>query len=302
VRAVTSALAIACALAGTARAQKPADDAFERGRTAMKAQRFAEACAAFEQSYQLDPQLGTLFNLADCETQLGKLAAAWNHYRELARTDTNAERRAMSERLAKQLAPRVPKLIVTIKPKPEGAVLVVDGHDSTALAGVELPVDLGKHAIEVDATSFRTWKQDIDVDREGVVSNVVVTLEPEGSAPAIAKPPVDVSMPQPAAASDAHGTWGKVAVISGSALVAGGLVAGGLAYSQWQHAQSCTGCLRSSEAHSAELRGDIATVLVAVGLADAGVGFYLWKTAHGSASVTAAVAPSGGAVVVGGRF
>ncbi|HEY1556356.1 MAG TPA: tetratricopeptide repeat protein [Kofleriaceae bacterium] len=300
-RAASSVVAIACALAGTARADsKAAADAFDRGRALMKVQHYAEACAAFEQSYQLDPAQGTLFNLADCDAQLGKLATAWNHYRELARSDSNADRRAMSERLAKQLAPRVPKLIVTIAKQPDGAVLVVDGHDTTALAGVELPVDLGKHAIEVTAPGFRAWKQDIAADREAVVSNVVVTLELEGSTTAAAAPQPGELRAE--AEPDSRATWVKIAMLSGGALVAGGLVTGALAYSQWQHAKSCTGCVRSSESHSAELRGNIATVLVAIGLADAGAGFYLWKTSRGSAQVTAAIAPGGGAVVIGGRF
>ena len=297
-RVACSALLIV-AFAGAARADsKAADEAFNRGRTLMKEQHYAEACAAFEQSYQLDPQLGTLFNLADCDATLGKLASAWSHYRELARTDINAERRAMSERLAKQLEARVPKLVVTVKPV-AGATLVVDGHDSTGTIGLAAPVDLGKHDIEVRSESFRTWKQTVDLDREGVVTNVVVTLVPEGEAAVANPPPVE----KPATAeTSSRRTWGEVATISGGVLVVGGLVAGGLAYSQWQHAQTCTGCVRSSEAHSAEVRGDISTALVAIGLADAGIGVYLWKTAPSSATVTAVAGPRTAGLALAGRF
>ncbi|HEY1549617.1 MAG TPA: tetratricopeptide repeat protein, partial [Kofleriaceae bacterium] len=80
-----------------------ADETFERGRALMAKKQYAEACAAFEQSQRLDPQFGTLFNLADCEVQLGKLATAWGRYRELERTDSNQERRALSAQLATQL-------------------------------------------------------------------------------------------------------------------------------------------------------------------------------------------------------
>ncbi|HTR49457.1 MAG TPA: tetratricopeptide repeat protein [Kofleriaceae bacterium] len=296
-RAACSGLVVIVALASAARADsQAADEAFTRGRALMKEKHYAEACAAFEQSYQLDPQAGTLFNLADCEATLGRLAAAWNHYRELARTDTNVERRAMSERLANQLAPRVPKLVVTVKPA-QGATLLVDGRDATGVVGVAAPVDLGKHDIEVHRDGFRAWKQTIDVDRDGVVTNVVVTLVPEGAVPAkealVAPAPTE---------GNPRRAWGQITTISGGVLVAGGLVAGGLAYSQWQHAQTCTGCVRSSESHSAEVRGDISTALVAIGLADVGLGIYLWKTAPSSATVTAVATPTAATFAIAGRF
>ena len=53
---------------------------FDRGRELLKQHSYQEACAAFENSQQLDPQFGTLYNLAECSTQLGKLATAWLAY------------------------------------------------------------------------------------------------------------------------------------------------------------------------------------------------------------------------------
>lgn len=298
-RAACSALVLV-ALAGAARADTPADEAFNRGRALMKDKRYAEACAAFEQSYQLDPQSGTLFNLADCDASLGKLASAWKHYRELARTDTNAERRAMSERLANQLEPRVPKLVVTVKPRGPGALLLIDGHEPTVSIGTGWPIDLGQHDVQVWTDGHVASKQTVVVDREGVIKNVDVTLPPPAEQIGDNQRPL-VDMP-PDHATSTRRMWGEIATISGGGLVVGGLVAGGLAYSQWQHAQTCTSCVRSSEAHSAEVRGDISTVLVAIGLADAGVGFYLWKTAPSTATVTAVASPRGAGMAIVGRF
>jgi len=67
---------------------------FDKGRQYLTAGKYAEACAAFEHSQQLDPQLGTLFNLATCNAHLGKLATAWGEFHDIAQRDTNKTRRA----------------------------------------------------------------------------------------------------------------------------------------------------------------------------------------------------------------
>ena len=301
------------ALCGVATAApREADTAFARGRELMKAKKYAEACAAFEQSYQADPALGTLFNLADCEVDLGKLATAWNHYRQLARTDSNADRRAMSDRLANQLAPRVPKLLVTIDGKPAGVALAIDGHDATGQLGAELPVDLGLHTVAVTAPGFAAWQESVSVGREGMVSNVVVRLVPVAAdRPASAEPsdtgphaPAGTTPASAAAAApgDRRHRVGTIAVIAGGGLVVAGLVAGGLAYSQWQDAKTCTGCDRASESHGALIRGDVSTALVAAGLIAAGVGVYLWKTSSSAATATATLVPGGGGLAIAGAW
>src|SRR5262245_54294463 len=101
----------------------------------MKQHRYAEACAEFEQSQRLDPQLGTLFNLANCEVEIGKVASAWKIFRELEKNDPNPDRRAISSDLAKKLEKRLPKLIVTVPARPSGLVLAIDKVDSTAFVG-----------------------------------------------------------------------------------------------------------------------------------------------------------------------
>ena len=70
-----------------------ADAAFQRGREALQIGKYVEACAAFEESQRLTPQFLTQFNIALCDEQLGKLAAALAFHRELAAHDDNAVRR-----------------------------------------------------------------------------------------------------------------------------------------------------------------------------------------------------------------
>ena len=62
--------------------EDPAEKSFQRGTAAMAAGRFDEACPAIEESYKLDPRPGTLFTLAECEAQRGRIATAVKRYQD----------------------------------------------------------------------------------------------------------------------------------------------------------------------------------------------------------------------------
>src|SRR5262249_5377936 len=146
---------IACALVGAtsgARAQTSTTSAaatvqFDKGRSLFKAGKYAEACAAFEQSQKLEAAFGTLYNLAGCYVKLGKLASAWVAYRELAQRDGNAGRRADSARRARELEPRLPRLLIRLPAAPQGLVVTMNGQDVTAAIGVDNPVDTGSYQL-----------------------------------------------------------------------------------------------------------------------------------------------------------
>ena len=111
-----------CVLARGLHAQPApkAIDLFKEGRALAKANKFAEACEKFRQSQELDPELGTLFNIAQCEEKIGKLASALAAYQEVAAKDTNAQRQALAAEYQSKLAPRVPKLVVQLESPPPG--------------------------------------------------------------------------------------------------------------------------------------------------------------------------------------
>ncbi len=157
---------------------KAAEDTFARGRELMKQGNYAAACAEFEQSQRLDPQFGTQYNLAGCYEKTGKLATAWNLYRELARGDTNATRRAKAAGLAGSLARRVPKLKLVLPKKPNGVQVSMNGANANALIGIETPVDLGSYGLVVGATGYRTWRKTVDITEETKVVTVMIDLEP----------------------------------------------------------------------------------------------------------------------------
>src|SRR5262245_14173157 len=101
-------------LASPAWADTAAEKAFEEGRDLYRAGKYTEACVRFEQSEQLDPQMGTLFNLAQCDEKIGKLASAIVAYREVVAKDNNAKRKAIAAEYAVKLGQRVPKIVIAV--------------------------------------------------------------------------------------------------------------------------------------------------------------------------------------------
>src|SRR4051794_10293213 len=73
-------------LAARAHAADPAaaEAVFEEGKRSVARGDLDKGCRAFEESQRLDPGMGTLYHLADCEERRGKTATAWARFRELA--------------------------------------------------------------------------------------------------------------------------------------------------------------------------------------------------------------------------
>jgi hypothetical protein len=107
---------------------------FNAGLEHMKAGRFAEACPAIEESYGLDPRPGTLFTLAECEAQRGRLAtalASYTGYLALydafppAKKSQQRERAQIARAQVEELGRVVPTLILTLPPgAPSGTVVM----------------------------------------------------------------------------------------------------------------------------------------------------------------------------------
>src|SRR5262245_19473944 len=109
--APASALAALIALAPWPARAQPRDPLagealFQEGRRLRKAGELAAACEKLAVSQRLDPAAGTLANLAGCEEELGRIASAWQHWREAAdQLPAGDKRRALALEHAARLEP-----------------------------------------------------------------------------------------------------------------------------------------------------------------------------------------------------
>src|SRR5258706_7329882 len=78
---------------GAPRDPAAAEALFRAGRAAADKGDYVTACPKFEESNRLDPELVTAFNLADCDEHVGKVASAWQLFKEVAHSLSAGGRR-----------------------------------------------------------------------------------------------------------------------------------------------------------------------------------------------------------------
>jgi hypothetical protein len=296
-----------------------AQELFDDAERLLSANRAAEACPKYAESYRLDPHLGVLIYLAECYEQNGQLASAWGAFREaegmaIARND---ERLAHAHERVEALTPRLSRLTVSVptESRAQGMTLYRNGLELPPAAwGTATPTDAGRYVLEAKAPGRQPWKTSVVVPLEG--GNVRVTvphlerdllpLPTEPSPPVAKKPPgaPPKSSPErraappartaiPAKPADKSGQSQKITALAVGGLGVVGLgLGGGLALSA--HAlfddskplcnkdNVCTSegaALRDS----AESKAMVATVVTSVGAAAIVGGLVLWlvtPTAH----------------------
>lgn len=339
-RAGSRFLILCIALAsGSAHAQPSTQAAaataqFDKGRALIKEKKWPEACAAFEQSQKLDPQNGTLFNLAGCYTHIGKLASAWAAYKELAQVDTNDKRKKQSMKEALSLEKRLPKLVLKAGAPAPGLVVTLDGADVTGLLGSDSPIDLGTHQVHASAPKLKDFDQTVTISDEGKTVTVVVELatttpkheptpppvvtQPKQPEPVPTKPIEPEPEPHAEQPRSHRKLYGIIVAAGGGALVATGLVFGQLANGKWADAKKlCPNMTCGSDADlmkgnqlvsDARSQANISTGLVIGGAVAVGVGIVLIVTAPHAESqqsawrITPSASPTAMGFTLDGRF
>lgn len=313
-RAVRSAAAIAvCAVVAVARAN-PADDAFKKGRELRKQQKWAEACAAFEDSQRLDPQLGTQFNIAECDAKLGKLASALALYKEIAKRDANPTRKAAAAELAQKLEPRVPKLQIQLDPKPAGVTVTINGKPASDPSTAQL-VDFGSYQIAATAPGFDEAATSVTVAEEAKVIVIALRMVARAQPPApvpLGKP-VPVAVTEPGSPRSRKKTYAVIAFAGGGIAGIGGTLFALRARTAWNDAKDVCGgtteCPNATDAatandlaDTARGRGNLATLLFIAGGAAVTTGVVLWVTAPAKRERAATLSVHPGGVTLTGRF
>jgi len=277
-----------------------------------------EACPKFAESQRLDPAVGTLLNLAECQEHIGRIASAWEHWRtSLDQLPPSDSRVAIAKEHILALEPRLPHVtFVLAVGAPEGTHVLRDKVDlRRASFGVALPIDPGNHTFTFEAPGHEPAKR-----TERIVEGQSLTVEVEPgpveaqpSAPAPVPPPAPALLaapsPPPKPSSSGLRTAGYVVGSVGVAGFVAAAVTGALVLHEKSEAN--TDCLVTCNSAAP---GDVSTgrtmlavnaVMWGVGIAGVGAGAAMillgGKHADSSApSVTGAILP--GAFVIRGSF
>jgi hypothetical protein len=315
VRALQIAVSIAAISLGarTVHAQAAEAEAmFSEGVKAMDAGNFAEACAAFEASNNLDPRAGTLLRLAECREKTHQLASAWTAYKDaLARAKDPRKHDAAAAKVA-ELEPKLSHVtIVVTDPRIDGLHITRDGKPVDAVTwGRALPVDGGTYKLVATAPGRVEWTTTLEVPAEG--GNV------EARVPTLAAIAVKlVPAPHVVAHDDTPSRprftpRRKLAIgaaAGGAATLLAGITLGVIGKGKHDDAfklcpdpsMPCADAARATSlagsAHRYAIAADVMFGLAAAGSIAAGV---LWFTGNAESPTRIAVTPGGLAVM--GRF
>jgi hypothetical protein len=191
--AVCAGAARAWAQEGDSGDEVAAEQLFVEGRALMQRAQYEAACPKLQASFDLDPASGTQINLARCYEELGRLATAWRHYREAsdrAVRDGNTARAQVARKLAAELEPRLPRLVITVRAA-EVPELVVrrDGVSvPAALLGTPVYVDPGAHEVTATAPGRAPFSATFTAVEATTSTVEVPVLAP--AAPAVSGAPV----------------------------------------------------------------------------------------------------------------
>jgi len=161
----------------------------------MNQGKLAEACDSFRRSNELEPRVGTLLNLANCEEKRGNFAVAWSTFieaRALAKRQ-NDERAGEAEKRAAALAPKLSYLTIKVVARPKDLAVKRNNTDvASAELDHEVPVDPGSYVIEATAPGHEGFKQSVDI---ALGAHVIVEVPALVAIPGAEPPPPE----QPAA-------------------------------------------------------------------------------------------------------
>lgn len=231
-----------------------------------------QACAKFAEALTYNPQaIGTHLNVAKCDEDQGRIATAATRYREIIDRAVDQkldEYRNEAQARLDAIAAYVPYVTISFAvAPPDGAKVVVDDRLVEIKGKTRIALDPGERKIVVSAPGWVSH-----------TTTVVVAKKDDKSVelPALVK-----------ASANTRRTIGKVAVLSGGALIAASVGVALVARGRYNDAKErcpadadgtliCTSTDDLSALDSAKTLGNVGTVLGIVGLASAAVGGVLW--------------------------
>jgi hypothetical protein len=331
-RAAGSLLVAACltqAAAAVAQSNSGvAQSLFEEGVRLMREKKYADACPKLAESHKLEPGGGTVFNLAICLEEEGKLASAYVAYDEAlarAKKDNNTKRQQTVEQRMAALKPRLSRVTITVANQSDVSTKVEVRFDGTALGeqawGVPFYADVGTHTITADAPGHKQFRSELKVETGGSQyaakvpalerdANAAVAGSPTPASEAPKEKPKDEG-PVVVAAPEGRGALPWILVGTGVALIGTGAVTGILAFGK--HSDSDAECPDGRcTAKGVDLENQantfawISNITLPLGIIAGGVGAYLLirkpSPSATTAKASARIAPTPTGFVLQGAF
>ncbi len=180
---------------------------FQEARKAADLGDYTTACPKFADSYHLDPAIGTLLNIADCEQRLGRIANAWVIFQKaLEQLPMNDDRRSQVEKAALSLEKRLPRLSIRLAvTAPKESTVERDGMPvAISSLGIALPVDPGQHVVIAKAPGHHEQRYEVNLN-EGQSRELLCEPEP-ADTPSVPSSSTQRDSPaqKPEAAKTAH--------------------------------------------------------------------------------------------------
>lgn len=216
-----------------------AKELFDQGFAHMQAHEYDVGCKQIAESLKLDRRPGTLFTLATCEFEWGRLATADTRYQEFLRLydslpdqeKPKQEPRAVDAREKRAaIANDIPRWTLTLAPGSPANTEVRRNGDQVgeAMLGMEMPVDPGVYVLTTQAPGGPVTEKRIEIVK-GTKATFVLDVAPvpitKPTPPNQDKLRRDSPMPPRRVAG-----WALVG--TGGALLGGGLIAGVIAFSK----------------------------------------------------------------------
>lgn len=199
-RVLAFTMAVSVPWCGTASAQSEgeptAEALFASGRAAMEAGNFEAACESFRKSQRLEPAIGSLMNLAECERRRGMLATALALFQKVrgGLGASDSRHAVVDERIA-TLSAQVPRLTVHVRSSAPPATTVRRDQQqlSAAMLDVAFPVEPGAVQLTTSAPGFEDQTTEV---RLAPGEQLRVEVEP-GARLGASSPVADADASQP---------------------------------------------------------------------------------------------------------
>ncbi len=280
--------------------QVAAQVAFDKAKELFEAKKYDQACKLLEHSLELDPTMGTRFQLARCYEKIGRLASAWAKYIEVAdaaKVAKMARREEAARSRAAEVKSRISHLTIAVPDTVARLPGLQIQHNGVpmgrALWGTAMPVDGGAQKVVATAKGYTSWSSEETVAAEG--ANVTVTIPmlskvPESSPAPTAVPiaiPSATTEPEKPDQSPVDSTQEIVGVVmAGAGVLAMGasIVVGVMAKARYDDSEDH--CIDNycdtegiEEGDGARAQGTAATVVFGIGAAALVGGLIVWLVA-----------------------